>query len=293
MGSNVVLSHSRDIPLLHFLWKWKVSSTAALILKFFPEIKSKSGYARLLILRNAGIIRIHSDGHGRKFVCSLDRNGYEAIRETLPLLKEDGFKSEQIGHDLLVSAFHLGEWLLAKPEAATLFSEQQLRRMHPEMYPDWVPTSEVHRPDGYTQTLLGDHLATIAFEVEISNKRDSDYLKIAEFYEHYERIEKVLWLVPRQSTAIKIQEKMNQVLHGVPSPHNFVLLEDFANSGWYAEIYLGPDKGKTLISLLSGKVMEKYWNTPRLIHAHALLDTRKSPFTSDSYRRYQLGDFRD
>ncbi|MBI2712604.1 MAG: hypothetical protein HYX41_07115 [Bdellovibrio sp.] len=284
MGRNVVLSNSRDVPLLHFLWKWKVSSTAAIIRKFFPNIKGKSGYARILILRNAGIIRVHSDGHGKKFVCSLDRKGFEAIRETLPPMREDGFKSEQIGHDLLVSAFHLGEWLLEKPETATLFSEQQLRRMHPDMYPDWVPRSEVHRPDGYTQTLLGDHLATIAFEVELSNKRDSDYLKVAEFYEHYEKIERVLWLVPRQSTAIKIQEKMNQVLHGVPSPHNFILLEDFANSGWHAEIKFGSDKGKTLISLLSGKAMEKYWKTPSSSLTHALLDTRKSPYTSDSYR---------
>mgnify|MGYP000538295240 CR=1 FL=1 len=293
MSQNVILSDTREIPLLHFLWKWKVSTTAALIKKFFPNCKGKTAYNRLLSLRHAGLIRVSSDGQGQKFICSLDRKGFEAIKGSLPLMKEEGFKSEHVGHDVLVSAFHLGEWLLEKPEVASLFSEQQLRRMHSDMYPAWVPRSDVHRPDGYTQTLLGDQLATIAFEVELSNKRDPDYLRIAEFYERYSNIARVLWLVPRSSTAQTIQEKMDYVFHGHSSPHNFVLLEDFTNLGWHSEIELGVDQGKSVLSVLMGKAQEKYRKSSGPILSQTLLDTRKSPHTSDACHRYKLGDFRD
>ena len=293
MSKKVMLSRTRDVPILQFLWKWKVSTTAALVEKFFKNCSGKTAYNRLLALRQAGLIRINADGLGQKFVYSLDRKGFEAIRETLPLMQEEGYKSEQEGHDLLVAAFHLGEWLNEKPEVATLFSEQQLRRMYPDMYPAWVPKSEVHRPDGYTQTLIGDRLSTIAIEVEISNKRDADYLRIAEFYSHYSNIVRVLWLVPRHSTALNIQQKMIEVQNGTPSPHNFVLLDEFQKLGWHCEFDLGPDQGKTVLSLLSGKTPERYRKESGPILAHALLDTRKSPHTSDAYRGYQLGDFRD
>lgn len=293
MIQNVILSDTREVPLLHFLWKWKVSTTAALTKKFFPNCKGKTAYNRLLALRHAGLIRVSSDGQGQKFICSLGRKGFEAIKEGLPLMKEEGFKSEHMGHDVLVSAFHLGEWLLEKPESTTLFSEQQLRRMYSDMYPAWIPRSDVHRPDGYTQTLLGDRLTTIAFEVELSNKRDPDYLKIAEFYENYPKIEKILWLVPRLSTAQTIQEKMDHVFHGVPSPHQFILLEEFTNLGWHSEIGLGVDQGKSILSVLSGKAQEKHRKSSGSILSQSLLDTRKSPHTSDTYHNYQLGDFRD
>ncbi len=293
MSRNVILSESREVPLLLFLWKWKVLSTAALTLKFFQGCSGKTAYNRLLSLRHAGLIQIRSDGPGQKFVCALHRKGFDAISEYLPPLKEKGFKSEQIGHDLVVSAFQLGDWLLDKPEGATLFSEQQLRRIYPDMYPDWVPRSEIHRPDGYTRTLIGDHLATIAIEVELSAKRDADYLKVAEFYSYYQTIARVLWLVPRRSMALSIQERVNKSHNAITSPHNFVLLEEFQKLGWHAGILLGQDQGKSVMSFLAGKLPEKPPILSGAVPSLALLDTRKSPHTSSVYRSYQFGDFRD
>ena len=58
MSYNVVLSENREIPLLLFLWKWKVSTTAALIQKFFPNCKGKTAYNRILSLRKAGLIQM-------------------------------------------------------------------------------------------------------------------------------------------------------------------------------------------------------------------------------------------
>lgn len=293
MKKNVVLSIERDVPLLLFLWKWKVSTPAALTRKFFTTCSRKTAYNRLLALRYAGLIQMRSDGYGQKFCCTLDKKGFEAIREYLPLLKEEGYKSERVGHDLLLAAFHLGDWFLDTPKTTTLFSEQQLRRLDPAAYPDWIPRSEQHRPDGYTRTQLGDRAATFAIEVELTHKRIDDYVNVAKFYGLFRNVTRVFWLVPRPSMAATLQEHMVQRARSDHNPHDFVLLDDFLKVGWAAHVECGPDEGKSLLTVLTGKVPEKYRQTTDPIPFLALLDTRKSPHTSDAYRNYEFGDFRD
>jgi integrase len=46
----------------------------------------------------------------------LDQRGYEIVRPSLPVLAEDGFKSEAPTHDLITAAVHLGDWLVSPPE---------------------------------------------------------------------------------------------------------------------------------------------------------------------------------
>lgn len=293
MRKNVVLSNTREVPLLHFLWKWKITTTAALIRKFFPACQGKTAYNRLLTLRHAGLIQVRSDGLGQKFACTLDQRGFEAIRENLPQLKEEGYKSEAIGHDLLVTAFHLGNWLCEVPEGVSLFSEQQLRRYHPEFYPAWVPQSEVHRPDGYTRIPAGDKFSTFAIEVELNHKRDANYLKIGDFYNHFRTISKVLWLVPRESMALGLEEKLRAATRRPTSPHNFTLLEDFKLLGWESRIVVGPDQSKTLSNLLLGTVPAPGPILDGSNLTQSLLDLRKSPHNSTIYRGFQFGDFCD
>ncbi len=293
MKKNVVLSETRDVPLLLFLWKWKVSTIAALTKKFFQNSSPKTAYNRLLALRHAGLIQMKSDGFGQKFVCSLDRRGFEAIREFLPESADEGYKSEHAGHDLLLAAFHLGDWFIEKPKGAAMFSEQQLRRLPLETYPDWIPRTDTHRPDGYSRVLFRGQPATFAIEVELSQKRDDDYGKVADFYGYYSSITRVLWLVPRRSQALTIRTHMLRQNHSGQDPHDFILLDDFKQHGWDAEVIAGPDLGQSMATLLMGKPQEKAMKTSGSVLVHSLLDTRKSPHTSDSYRSYQLGDFRD
>jgi len=293
MKKNVVLSVEREVPLLLFLWKWKVSTPAALTKKFFRSCSPKTAYNRLLSLRHAGLIQMRSDGFGQKFCCALDKKGFEAIREYLPLLKEEGYKSERVGHDLLLAAFHLGDWFIDTPKTATLFSEQQLRRLDPTAYPEWIPQSEQHRPDGYTRTFFGDKAVTFAIEVELTHKRIDDYVNVAKFYGLFKNITRVLWLVPRPSMAATLQEHMVQRGRSEHNPHNFIVLDDFLKNGWGACIECGPDEGKPLLTVLTGQVPDKHRQSAGQLPFLALLDTRKSPHTSDVYRNYEFGDFRD
>ncbi len=290
MKKNVVLSTKREIPLLLFLWKWKLSTTAGLIQKFFPDCNGKTAYNRILALRHAGLICVRADSLGQKFVCALDKDGFHAIRERLPELKEEGYKSEHLGHDLLVSAFHLGNWLTRKPNEAALFSEQELRRLDPEFYPDWVPQSDLHRPDGYSLVPGKDGHETFAIEVELHRKKEHDYTRVAEFYAHFHGIRKILWLVPQQSFAFYVEKKMIDPLAGEPSRHNFVLIEEFQNYGWGSRIFIGPDQGKQLTDLLL-EVPPKSGRIPAESNlAKALLDTRKSPHLTNAYEGFQFGD---
>lgn len=293
MTNNIVLSSDRELPLLLFLWKWKVSTVAALVRKFYPTCSQKTAYNRLLSLRHARMIQMRADGFGQKFVVALDQKGLEEIQNFLPAIEDRGYKSEQVGHDLVLSAFHLGDWLLETPKHATLFSEQQLRRMSPELYPDWIPKTGVHRPDGYTQTLYRGQTATFAIEVELSQKRNRDYANAAEFYLYCRGIARVLWLVPRLSMAKTLHEHLIQKGKAERDMHDFFLLEDFMQRGWDSEAVAGPDLGKSVASLMSGKTQENTGKSPGSIMAHSLLDTRKSPHTSRFYRNFQLGDFRD
>ena len=129
------MSEQRDIPLLVFLWQWKLSTTAALACRFFPERSLPTAYHRLWLLEKAKFIREHTDRYRKRFAWGLDQKGYHAIRELLPALREEGYKSENIGHDLLVTAVHIGDWLLGAPTGAEVFSEQQLRRYHSDYFP--------------------------------------------------------------------------------------------------------------------------------------------------------------
>ena len=291
MGNQVVLSELREIPLLLFLWKWKVSTTAAIIKKFFPNCKGKTAYNRILALRQAGLIQVRSDCGGQKFICALDQKGFDHIRTKLPHADMKAFKSEHMGHDLLVAAFHMGNWLLNTPQGVDFFSEQQLRHTRDEHYPSWVPKSATHRPDGYTRLIMANQPVTVAIEVELSHKTDAEYLRIAEHYDLFRTVARVFWLVPRKATAHTLHSKMKAATRRQPFPHNFVVFEEFQTRGWDSQIIIGPDEGKTLSDFYSEVCQQSARLPPDSCLAHALLDLRKCPHIAITYRGYELGDF--
>lgn len=293
MQKGVVVSSSRDIPILLFLWKWRVSTTAALIKKFFPNCAARTAYNRVLRLREGGLIKARADGVGQDFVCTLDMKGFRTIRRYLPHLREEGFKSDDHGHDLLVSAFHLGEWLCEKPQNATLLSGQELKRTFPELLPSWVPRSENHRPDGYTRIQVGEKYLTYAIEAELTYKNPPYYENVAAFYESARGIDRILWIVPGESMATNLNSKMKTSSSANTSPHNFAIFKEFKELGWEAKIAVGPDAGKSLSNLYSGNSRETERKLTGSSLVHSLLDVRKSPHTAIAYRGYEVGDFRD
>ena len=182
MSKPVQLSDRLGLPILKFLWDWKLVSTSGLARRFFPRTTHPySAYNWLLRLRREGYINQRWDERGQLFFWTLDRAGFAAVRPSLPPLREEGFRAEHPEHDWLASTFHLGAWLVERPAGVQLFTEQQLRRFEVEEYPAWVPRDVNHRTDGYWHKQTPEASRTVALEMEITRKKASAYQTVGSF----------------------------------------------------------------------------------------------------------------
>lgn len=280
MARKRVILTERDLSLLEFLWKWKVVSTAALTARFFENRAPETAYTRLWHLKRSGHIAFVATGDAEAFVWALTQNGFHAIRNRLPELDEEGFKSESAGHDHLVSAIHLGDWLKAPPPGSESISEQEIRRFHLDCFPDWCPKTKRHRPDGYWRALRRDKWLTIALEVEIHQKKSSYYSWLAKFYDERQEIDRVVWVVKPRRLADSIWRELKRAVGERVAIHNLLALEDVQKLGWQSPILVGPEQGKPLAFLLNPSPQSS--SNPDW--TRFLLDTRKSPHKSTRYR---------
>ena len=279
----------REITVLVSLWRWGVLSTSALCSRrYFPTACPQRAYNRLLDLRDLRLIEMVGDGKCQNCGWVLTVNGFRAIREYLPALREEGYCIEHFTHDFLTTTFHLGDWLLRRPENVSLFSEQELRRVALEDFPAWVPTSVWHRPDGYFGFKKDNVYKVVAIEVELNRKPSARYISLAEAYAEDTRIERVLWLVREQSLALRIQKVMADA-HS-RSLHHFIFLNDFLALGWCAKIANGQDRGKSVRDLLCEIAGEKPVESGEPSTTLLLLDSRRSPKKSKKLPLSSSGD---
>lgn len=286
-GKSIKLSYDRDLGIMIFLWQWKVATTAMLGLKFYQSARSTGIYQRLTRLEKAGFIRARSDVAGQRFAWTLTPKGYSAIKARLPDLKEDGFKSEKLGHDLLTNVVHLGDWIHGIPENYGFFTEQQLRRCDLSTYPDWVPNTDRHRPDGYWKIDSGDKPRVIALEVELSRKPDSWYRDVADFYQAWKRIFKVVWVVNQVKDAMRLPDKLKDRSDMKSDFHNFLAVGQIVNEGWQAKIITGSDAGKSLAELLNYRPMKG--QLP--VMGKSLMNASKCPYRTEGYKLFSATDF--
>lgn len=287
----------RDEEIFLFLWKWKVATLKTLAHVFFAETSPIVAYHRLSKLRYAGYLTQRMDESGRLRVWTLDRKGFAALTNRLPELDEYGFASENIEHDLIVNALHLGDWARKAPAGVDVFTEQQLRRLKPEMYPPWVPQSKNHRPDGYWHISSGDHKLTVALEVELSAKSKERYVSVARFYEHYDSIDLVLWLVSSAQLGKKILNACTGLNFYRPNVHNFICLEEFQNRFWNSLIFSGSHKGSSIHDLLRQNLMQTLIQRPvktseAAMSSH-LLDTSINSQNHSRNAKFNLRNFPD
>jgi hypothetical protein len=263
--------------MLRFLWKWKVATTTALAIKFYPNAKLTSAHRQLLDLSYGGYIQSIASHTGSGFVWTLTNKGFEAIKDNLGELAEVGYKSEAIGHDLLCMAAMIGEWIHEPPPGVVMFSEQQLRRIATCNYPMWVPQSEVHRSDGYWRLPKLSKNGSIALEVERSLKTPSKYDLVADFYEEYDFVNHVLWITPMPRGKSSIAKRIQTYLGRETTKHSFIALDDFTKLGWQAKIATGLGQGKTLseFMLAFSSPCQRQGESP------VLLESRKKPLILD------------
>ena len=277
--------NERDLAMLLFLWQWKLGTTKAMADKFFPGLYPNIAYNRLRALKNAKFIQVMTtNAEGTRFVWALTAKGFHSLKERLPELREDGFKSEYLEHDFYVTALHLGDWLAETPANVAFFTEQELRRYKLEHYPDWIPRTELHRPDGYWQVPYNGKLITIALEVELNKKEHDDYEAAAHFYKDRPQIFRVIWIVSSPALATHIQTIFRDSVKNDSLKHDFAILKDCERLSWQAPIMSGYEQGKTISYVLGsencqsmGRSMGQSIGCPLVPMDSPCLDTRKYP----------------
>jgi hypothetical protein len=284
---KIILSQDKDIPILFYLWQWKVATTVMLATRFYGNPRNQAAYRRLYRLEKAGFIQTKSSNSGDKYVWTLAKSGFNAIRGYLPSLKEEGYRCENIAHDLTTNLVHLGDWLHGVPKGYGLFSEQQLRRYELDDYPSWVPSSDRHRPDGYWKIPVEGKERVFALEVELSIKRKSEYGQIAYFYEGWRGVYRVLWVVGSSSIAKTVDTEIKKSLGDEVNYHNFVEVSQFRKNSWRAKISRGIDAGESIEQMLGNPPSTR--REP--VEGPCMFDARKSPHKSTNCRVFSTADF--
>ncbi len=222
----------RDQRILEFIWKWKIAPTSVIYEACVkPESTPYSAYKIMEKLEKHGYVEAKFNDTEIFWVWQLTEKGFESIKRNLPELEEEGCLSENHKHDRHVLAFHLGEWIGRRPERILFFSEQELRRLSKDDYPDWVPRTKDHRPDGYTRVVGLQKSVTYAIEVELSLKSVSRYESVIQFYRHQRQVDRILWLVSDPQIKANILRAKDCVKDPSENLHLFVDLKEYMQKG--------------------------------------------------------------
>lgn len=273
------LSHE-DLLCLQSLWKWKLLSTAALHVAAYKNRSTEGTYKRLMKLAKMKLIRSTAANTGDSYVWLLECMGFELVLKLLPELSEVGYKSENKEHDFWVTAIHFGDWLSEIPQDCAIFSEQQLRRISPDQYPDWVPRANEHRCDGWWKVGLGkpSDKSLIALEVELSRKSPIEYKSAGEFYSTCILPLQVIWIVRSESDIDYIYRHLFSGSKSGCEEQSFLPLSHYSKYQWQSKIVRGKNQGHMLSEILSTSQSQSFPQGASSV----LLDTRKKPIKSIS-----------
>ena len=294
------LSPRVEIPILLFLWRWKVSTTSGVYMRFKPEFRWTvyTAYSRMKRLKVKGFVEFKYSDNCVFKVWTLSQRGFKAISNKLTLLREDGYLSENIEHDIYVMAAHNGEWLPRNSvDDVKTITEQELRRIYAEGLPKEIPSVTDHRPDGYWLFSGENRRKIVALEVELNRKSSEDYVDVGEFYNSNASVESVLWIVQSQALANKIVSAASKNLGRYRDIHNFILLTDFIENGWDSTVFLGNFRLNKMQEFLNKHRVKQTSYRPSTNRKHvctrAILDSRVIRYESnacDNIKKSEIGN---
>lgn len=276
---------SNDIKCLKFIWQWKLCTTALLKHAIYQEKSYYRAYRRLRDLAQAKLITALMSTDGNSFVWSLTEKGFALLEDHLPERESNGFRSENRDHDFWVTAIHLGEWLAGVPKNCDLISEQQLRHYKMSEYPEWVPRTSSHRPDGWWNIDLGkmSQQNLVALEVELSRKTPMRYKDVGLYYSKTVKPYQVIWVVANHKDMNFIDGAIKEASLSRGEEQSFLSIDQYIQYQWQSQIEKGKNQGKTLLDIL-GKSQEI---SKKELSGIFPLDTRKCPIVSTVQRSVQ------
>jgi len=269
---------SRDRQILTSLWKWKLGTTASIGEEFFNGARTDAAHSRLRILHAAGYVEPHRINGNLCFGWTLGPAGYAALRSTLPVLREDGYRSETLWHDYWCTVLQRGPWIAETPSWVEQVSEQELRRVHAECLPRWVPRTTGHRPDGYLRLATPAGERVLAFEAELTRKRLADYVLVAHFYQYDPGIDAIVWLLPSKTDAAWLRKALSEAAPATADRHHFLVLQDFVALHWHATFSAEPRTDLSILKLMP----EGAPPIPLTGETPSLMNTWKRPYRANS-----------
>lgn len=277
-----------DLLCMKWLWRWKLLSTRAINAGIHKSRTLEKTYRRLMQLEDAKYIQPYWSRDGKRCLWMLADKGYHLLNQNYPNQFCDGYKTENPNHDFWVTAVHLGDWLAERPNGMDVMTEQEIRRLSLEEFPEWIVKSKRHRPDGYWR-ISNDtdrEKSVIALEVELSKKTPDSYQSIAEFYSGYNLFRQILWVVKSEGDIRYIRKHLESGLKHDDKIHSFTTIRQFAELGWQAKILAGELKDKTINDLLRQQGVI----APSMPTSHCLLDLRKYPVKSKTLPKFESHD---
>ncbi len=268
----------RDYEVFKNLWKWKMLSTSALHVMLFKNCSPDVCYNRLRKLERRGYITSIYLDTLKGFIWTLNTRGYKSCRPLLPDLVQNGYKSEHKEHDFWVTVVHQSGFLSKTPDNYRTISEQQLRRIDPDHLKEWIPSPDLHRPDGYWYYTNGvDKKSITSLEVEFSQKNRSAFSNTISFYEHCTQINNVVWVVKNTSFGKRIVSKVKDGIQSENQIHFVFKLDHIVDQGWNAKSFASTGESKTINQILFEDSLEEVIKLSSASMVESMTDFRRIP----------------
>jgi hypothetical protein len=244
----------RDISLLLFLWRHRLSTFRVLKNAFFPNGSTGTAYNRLKRLRKAEYIRTDFiDGTSHPIWC-LDARGFRLLEsEYLPELKTKAYMAQSKLHDLRAMAVLLGDWYLGAPEGVQIVTEQEFASTEVDEIPQALRDGAGHLPDGAWIFRTDNDPRGVALEIETAAKASARYERICSIYASRHFFEKVVWVVQSGKLAERILKCASAGAFSM-NQHLFIGLRDFERRGWDATFLNASLAGLSLGSFLQSQL---------------------------------------
>lgn len=276
-----------DSQLLYQLWRWKFLTTSVIHELVYKPRSLSACYQRLNHLERNNYIESFCSKDGKMWFYQLTDAGFRCLDLEDYNFNQNGFRSEHVNHDFWVNSFHicLARYFFDLKNA--IFTEQELRRFEIESYPEWVPHTKRHRPDGWCIETTGNsnHSRLFGIEVELNRKPNETYADLGLFYSEAVNVDTVLWLVKTEVDAKFILHHLSRKTENALNIHSFITIDQFIKDQWQSPITLGKNIGLPIKSLFNKRPINELENYLE----HLLFDLRKYPIKSiiNSFKQSQ------
>jgi hypothetical protein len=242
-----------DLAVLDFLWTWKVASTPMLQEVAFRKKSPWWVYKALRRLRTEKYIELLPRGKNlEQELWTLTDHGFEIVLMDRDDIKEYRYRVHAPAHDYLGTCLQLGD-IWSSGIDAQFYTEQMLATLAPRNFPEGFKKLEPrHVPDGVTVLAGSLKEAIIGYEVDLNLKEESRYYETWMYYRFDLKPHLIVWLVRNPWIANRIVKQLGSVdreQQQALSLVAFVLMEDFKQRIWNAEVIMGPMKGLSLRKL--------------------------------------------